>query len=241
MAPWQTHAVERHRIEDGTVPALEDLLPRGVACALLREPPADFALLPAEQEAARHMGARRYAEFLHGRACARLALAQLGLAHSAVLPGANREPVWPDGIVGSISHAPGIAAAVVSWQSEFASLGLDVERASPLDAELLARVCRPDEIARWTEAAQPPLLLAKLTFCIKEAAYKCCWPLCGEFLEFHDIEVSLDMDAARYGILSHTRQLPADLAARLYGRFQITPSWLAASAVIEQRGTGTQT
>jgi 4'-phosphopantetheinyl transferase EntD len=47
---------------------------------------------------------KRWREFAAGRSCARKALAASGHAPVAVLQGAGREPVWPQGIVGSITH-----------------------------------------------------------------------------------------------------------------------------------------
>ena len=48
---------------------------------------------------------KRKAEFLAGRYCARAALAQLdGSLAVNIGIGANREPLWPPGFVGSITH-----------------------------------------------------------------------------------------------------------------------------------------
>ena len=62
--------------------------------------------------------------------------------------GPNRAPLWPRGIVGSISHCEGYCAVVAARQDRFAGLGLDVERGEPLGRNLVKRVCRPTEIAR---------------------------------------------------------------------------------------------
>ncbi len=58
--------------------------------------------------------AKRQAEFLAGRVCARAALQQLeGLSVSPAI-GEDRAPVWPVHIAGSITHSTGRAAAIVA-------------------------------------------------------------------------------------------------------------------------------
>src|ERR1700679_1440183 len=50
----------------------------------------------------------RQAEFFFGRLAARSVLAALNAPPGEVSVGASREPVWPPGIVGSISHTHAI-------------------------------------------------------------------------------------------------------------------------------------
>jgi hypothetical protein len=57
---------------------------------------------------------RRRAEFAAGRACARAALRRLGINGWPLLVGSKREPLWPAGVVGSITHTDGLVAAAVS-------------------------------------------------------------------------------------------------------------------------------
>jgi 4'-phosphopantetheinyl transferase EntD len=213
--------------------SLGAIFPPGVRWAVLTEPPADFALLPEEQDFTRHLVAKRFREFVLGRACARSALVSLGAGGKAIPTGPNREPVWPPGVVGSITHVRGLAAAVVGRQETFASLGLDIESAAPLEAELVARICRPDEISRMSPPGELPAL-AKRSFSIKESIYKCLWPLLREFLDFGDIEIVYERQAAAFTAVSHTPKCPAELIARLQGRFVRCGDYLAAASTILQ-------
>jgi 4'-phosphopantetheinyl transferase EntD len=68
---------------------------------------------------ARATPARR-CESAPGRRCAREALAILGGPRVAILAGHFRDPVWPFGYVGSITHCQGfnVLLAVATWMEE---------------------------------------------------------------------------------------------------------------------------
>src|SRR6266545_1189255 len=69
---------------------------------------------------------RRQAEFLAGRYAAELALANLGIT-GVVERASNGAPLWPQGVVGSITHGGGLVAAVVGSASHYAGIGIDAE------------------------------------------------------------------------------------------------------------------
>lgn len=74
---------------------------------------------------------KRQAEFLFGRLAARLALgAALGpvQAQAEIAIGTAREPCWPAGSLGSISHGDGCAAAVALAAGQHQGIGIDLER-----------------------------------------------------------------------------------------------------------------
>jgi hypothetical protein len=58
---------------------------------------------------------KRQAEFVAGRICAREALTGWGHDNVVVGIGAHREPIWPQGLLGSITHCADYAAAVVCY------------------------------------------------------------------------------------------------------------------------------
>ncbi len=95
---------------------------------------------------------KRQREFRAGRHCAHQALECLGLEATPLLWGERREPIWPQGYLGSISHCDGYALAACALQGEIVGIGIDVEPLSPLkrDVEQLihtererAGSCRP--------------------------------------------------------------------------------------------------
>ncbi len=208
---------------------LEDLFPAQIRCVFSNQPPENFNLLPAEANAAEKMWPKRLREFAHGRTCARLALARLGFPECVIPVGEHRAPIWPDAIVGSISHSGEHAAAVVARKSEFQGLGVDLEVNEPLNETLLQMVCRPEELD-WLNRAKEKLILAKIIFSAKECVYKCIWPTVRHFVEFHEIEIRLDTRAGSFSALPHSTSLPADLVRNVCGRYTQTDELIISAA-----------
>jgi enterobactin synthetase component D / holo-[acyl-carrier protein] synthase len=164
--------------------------------------PADFAvewgdprepslpLFPEELRLVASAVDKRRLEFARGRQCARAALRRLGLSDSPLLSGAQREPLWPAGVVGSITHTQGLCLAAVAWQSSYAGVGIDVEPALALEPALAQRIASEREMSAL--AAMPPLLAARLVFSAKEAFYKCQFYRTRQFLDFFDVSIELE-------------------------------------------------
>jgi 4'-phosphopantetheinyl transferase EntD len=127
------------------------------------------------------------------RIVARELLAALGHPHRPIPKDSTGAPIWPPGIVGSLSHDAETVVAAVARSSEFSGVGIDVEPAEPLPPDLLDIVATPGE--RRALDADP--YAGRLLFAAKEAAYKAVFPLDREFLEHHDIEIDLTAQKAR--------------------------------------------
>lgn len=152
------------------------------------------SLLPAERALLQgRASARREADFALGRHCARRALALLGVPEAESLPllrGEGRAPRWPEGVVGSISHSAGMAAAAAAWSTDYAGIGLDLERIGRVKARLSRRILRPAE--RAALEALPPAGQAEalaVVFSGKESIYKALNPATGIYLGFQDAEL----------------------------------------------------
>lgn len=150
-------------------------------------------------EAAQLSGAHpdRLREFRAGRHCARAAMAALGIEPSAILRGQDRAPIFPRGVVGSITHTRdaqrGISAAAMARQETVRGVGIDVEPNLALDERLWRKVLSPAE-REWVAACPEPGIAARLVFSAKEATYKCQYALSHQFLEFRDVEMTFDPD-----------------------------------------------
>ena len=144
-------------------------------------------LLGAEVDAVAHAVPARVREFAAGRVAARQALAALGIGPVAIPVGTRRMPVWPTGVVGSITHCAGIVAAAVAWSDELTAIGIDGEPAVPLEPDIVNAVATLAERAGIADE-----LGATILFSAKESFYKCWSSLDGPVLEFHDVEVELD-------------------------------------------------
>lgn len=154
---------------------LELILPTAVAYAESFADVPESTLLPAELEAlgaARHEGRRR--EFTTVRHCARRALADLGVPPVAVLPGERGAPVWPQGVVGSMTHCAGYRAAAVASRTRVRAVGIDAEPHEPLPGRVLGAIARAEERERLAvlTAECPQVRWDRLLFCVKESVYK---------------------------------------------------------------------
>ncbi len=165
-----------------------------------REPIGPESLLEEEARYVRRAVHKRVGEFAAGRACARRALAELAITSFPLRVGADREPLWPNGITGSITHTAGFCGVVVARTSEAASLGIDAEQRDAVHRRLWRHIATPEEL-RWLEAFPPSRAadMAALVFSAKEAFFKCQFPLTREWLSFADVSVSVEPGAARTG------------------------------------------
>ena len=193
-------------------PELAGLFPPGVVAAAMDGPGDPSRLLPEEFAGLGRAVPKRQGEFAAGRLCARLALAAVGITGFALRAGEDRQPLWPAAAVGSISHTTGLCVAVVGLKRQFQAIGVDCEVVGHVGDDLRPTLCTPAESAGI--AALPERLrsaAAALIFSAKEAFYKAQYPLTGEWLDFHDLEVeSWDWGAEKGGFtLRETRPLAA--------------------------------
>src|SRR4051812_2128234 len=84
---------------------IADLLPAGVASYEVQDATVPEPLFSEELEVVSRAVAKRKREFALGRMCAHRALSALGVPACGLPMAADRSPVWPSGIVGSITHS----------------------------------------------------------------------------------------------------------------------------------------
>jgi 4'-phosphopantetheinyl transferase EntD len=136
---------------------------------------------------------KRQAEFYFGRIAARAALRHEGARLLDVGIGGEREPVWPDGFVGSISHTRGWAGAVAGAAARHAGLGIDLEHRvtdSAVSAlEQLALDAAELEVLNRASATLPHDARVTLAFSAKESFYKAVFGMVRRFLDFDVVRV----------------------------------------------------
>ncbi|MGY1821838.1 4'-phosphopantetheinyl transferase family protein [Geodermatophilus sp. SYSU D00079] len=172
---------------------IEQVLPAAVVAAeAFGDGPAGPPVAGEELPAGAAPGRR--AEFATGRVLARAALGRLGMPPSAVPRGPGGAPVWPAGVLGSLTHCAGYRAAAVARAGAVPVLGVDAEPARPLPPGVLAVIARPEERVhlRRLAAASPGTCWDRLLFCAKEAVFKAWFPPTRAWLEFADVRVDLD-------------------------------------------------
>jgi len=133
---------------------------------------------------------KRLTDFSTGRYCAMKALEQLGIKDAIIPIGDEREPIWPEGIVGSISHCDSLVGAIVAKKSEHISLGLDIEEIGRVTSDLWDLVFTKNEKNYLSGLSDEDMLVqSTVIFSIKEAFYKFQHPITKTFLDFLDVEV----------------------------------------------------
>lgn len=212
---------------------IEQLVPRTVAAVATRADRPEEVLFPEEQDALGRAVLKRRTEFVTARSCARQALRQLGIAPVAIPTGSRGEPLWPDGVVGSITHCVGYRACAVARAADALSVGIDAEVAEPLPAGVLEHVAFGSEL-EMIARVPPALCWDRVLFSAKEAIYKAWYPLAGSWLGFEDVVLSID---AVHGSFSAQLLVPGPVVngARLtefHGRWLMSDGIIAAAVTV---------
>jgi len=173
---------------------LEWILPAAVAVAARRDDDLGASLYPEEEAIVARAVEKRRREFATARACARTALARLGVPACPIPAGSRGAPRWPVGIVGSITHCDGYRASAVARRTDFATIGVDAEPNVALPGEVLGDIALPQEQAQLLALAgqEPRVSWDRLLFSAKESVYKAWFPLAERWLGFEDAIVSID-------------------------------------------------
>jgi 4'-phosphopantetheinyl transferase EntD len=168
---------------------LAQLLAPGIFGAELDDTGQPVALHPDEEVFVAKAAPKRQRDFALGRACAHTALTQLEQGGAAIAMGEGGAPLWPAGIVGSITHTTGYAAALVAEARLFSGLGVDAERVGGVTQDLWPRLFDAAERDHLMGLeGESRAIVATLFFSAKEAAHK-AWRVKGA-LTFRDIRIT---------------------------------------------------
>ncbi|MFE9692482.1 4'-phosphopantetheinyl transferase [Micromonospora sp. NPDC005806] len=210
---------------------IETLLPPTVVAVHAFSDIPGEAPYPGEQDLVAKAVEARRREFVTARRCAREALGKLGCAPGPIRSGPRREPVWPAGVVGSITHCTGYRAAAVARHTDLASLGIDAEphEALPDGLDGTVTVAGEPELLRRLGDTHPTVHWGRLLFSSKESVYKAWYPVTGRWLGFEDAELSVDPAAGSFMarlLVDGTRTDGGPPLTELRGR------WLVAHGLI---------
>ncbi len=111
---------------------------------------------------------KRQVEYVLGRQAAHGAVRALRRTPTPILWGAMRQPLWPPGLVGSISHADFVAVAIAARKQLYGAIGVDLEFIQHNMSRLAHHICTPSEQI-WAGASDARLVQV---FSAKEALYK---------------------------------------------------------------------
>jgi 4'-phosphopantetheinyl transferase EntD len=215
---------------------IEEILPAEAAAVDTREDWLDIELFAQERAALGQAVEKRRREFITARACARQALERLGLPPAPIATGERGQPLWPPGVVGSITHCAGYRACALARAGELAAVGIDAEPNQPLPAGVLREIARAEERPWLAELAriEPTVNWDRLLFSAKEAVYKVWFPIAECWLGFEDAVLTFDAAARTF----HARLLKpwpdagARLPQTLEGRWLVREGLLLSALVI---------
>jgi 4'-phosphopantetheinyl transferase EntD len=195
---------------------LELILPADVESQECFDEASGGVLFPEEERIIAHAVESRRRQYAAVRSCARACLARLGYARVPILPGIGGAPTWPAGVLGSMTHCAGYAAAAVGPLSRISAIGIDAEPDAPLPEGVLDLVATPAERDRLavTQLEPDSPNWDRLLFSAKEAVYKAWFPLTGEWLDHEEVEILFDPQdgtfaalLSRDGLIVHGRQV----------------------------------
>jgi len=156
---------------------------------------------------------KRRAEFLAGRYCARQSLKRLGIYDYQISIGKHREPIWPDTVVGAISHSSRLAICVTTQCESAIGVGVDVEKF--LDCETAKKIqnqfASEPEISLIDSIEFSKSKLLTILFSVKESFFKAAYPSVNRYFGFDAVSL-IEIDLANQSLMLGLNQ---HLATRL--------------------------
>ncbi|MPY23779.1 4'-phosphopantetheinyl transferase superfamily protein [Shewanella psychropiezotolerans] len=146
---------------------------------------------------------KRCAEFLAGRLVARQALQQLTNEPHQVLSAYDRAPIWPSGIIGSITHTSTQAIAVTAYRRHHQIIGVDLENwiETEVAREISSEIIDSRESELITHSKLEFNQGLTLLFSAKESLYKALYPKVKYFFGFECAQVNtVDIDTGQFFI-----------------------------------------
>ncbi|MGC4746996.1 4'-phosphopantetheinyl transferase family protein [Micromonospora sp. DT201] len=216
---------------------IHQLLPRTVVAVEAFTDRAGETVFPGEADLVANAVEGRRREFITARRCAREALQQFGYPPAPIRPGSHREPLWPPGVVGSITHCAGYRAAAVGLAKDVAALGIDAEPHGPLPDGVLDSVTAIGDAGLLTELARrdPTTHWDRLLFSAKESIYKAWYPLTHRWLGFEDASLMIDPAAATFSGRLHvsgTRHDGGFDLKELHGRYVVAEGLVLTAVTV---------
>jgi 4'-phosphopantetheinyl transferase EntD len=215
---------------------IQQLLPAGVVAVETFEDVPDEPVFPGEEDLVTNAVEVRRREFVTARRCAREALGKLGYELAPIRVGPKRDPRWPVGVVGSITHTADFRAAAVAPRSVLASVGIDAEQNARLPDGIEEAVTTPGEREMLAALARafPTTHWDRLLFSAKESIYKAWYPLTGRGLGFEDACVTIDPAGtfAAKLLIDGARKDGGPPLSALSGRFLVAHGLIATAVAV---------
>ena len=98
-------------------------------------------------------------------------------------------PIWPEGVIGSITHTENFIGAVVESSDNLRGIGIDTEKIlGPQSVVMVESLVATDEEKRKSLSFDP-FEYFTLIYSAKESIFKCLNPIIQKYIEFHDVTI----------------------------------------------------
>lgn len=202
---------------EGNTPGSQGVLsvhfPNGLVSCFSKQNHGAEILTAKELHIARHFEPLRRQSFINGRYCAHRCLRAFGEMEQVTVDD-HGVPVWPPHFTGSISHSKQLAGALLTRQSCYISVGLDIEEIGRIDRDLWCVLFVPTEQSFLRKLSpHQQRVFSTVIFSIKEAYFKMQFPMTHLGLEPTDIEVIIDQKFIHIRLNKHfIRARPSPLS-----------------------------
>lgn len=162
----------------------------------------DFLLHLEEQRISAKFSEKRKKEYTTGRIIAKHLLERIGIYNFPILRGTLGEPLWPQGLTGSISHCADRCFVAIADKKHYKSIGIDIDSIDDLPETLIDGVCTDAE-KKWIcsmKCQEKEYPYAKMFFSAKESAYKCIFPFIHDFIDFTEAEIAFGTPAHSFRV-----------------------------------------
>lgn len=134
---------------------------------------------------------KRKAEYLAGRYLAAKIMCSAGYINQQIAIGSNREPEWPVGVSGSLSHNNDTALCAISFNSSVHATGVDVETmmSEALVRDLATSIIDHEESRNLQDLHSVYPFLLTLAFSAKESLFKALYPYVKTYFDFSDVHL----------------------------------------------------
>jgi len=212
----------------------ESIVPSNVACASVSISNDSTSPYTVEIMAMRNAVDKRRYEFFAGRKAARQALGKLGIEPLAIPIGVHRDPVWPKGIVGAITHTHDHAVAIVASANYFRGVGLDLEKNGRISGALATEIeASSGDLNSYSNdrLSSNGICAHTLRYSAKESGFKAYFPAYKHFLAYKDVSCTIDLKTNSFTLRAdETLGPPIQEYELAKGMFSFSRSYLATVA-----------
>ncbi len=192
-------------------------------------------LFENEKKIIRNSNKKRIEDFATGRWCSRKVLNQMGLKIRAILNGMEGEPIWPKGVIGSISHTKGAYCAASAFQKYYHSIGVDIEeRKRKISTGAIEYITNNDE-KKWLKTkSNNQSLDSMLIFSSKESIFKLLYPVLKRRFYFKAVSIKkFNLDNSFTALVKEQLSHTIKKGIKIYGYFFYNSKWVVTLSYLK--------